>query len=177
MAYNISGAAGALGAEAIELRNWLLCFGCASEEFRVIVTNLDDWMATPPPPPWAAYRGLMACRLVALDKCLWVRPIGIGETLRRAITRLFMRAVGDQAKTACGSLQLCAGIEDDIEGATNTVAQTQQERNALVTEGGADEESTDARTAAAGGAESAGGAAAVGGVGEVSAPPEGRQTP
>ena len=29
----LSGAAGALGAEAMELRNWLLCFGCTSEEF------------------------------------------------------------------------------------------------------------------------------------------------
>ena len=28
---NISGAAGALGAEAVELRNWLLRFGCALE--------------------------------------------------------------------------------------------------------------------------------------------------
>ena len=31
VASNRSGAAGALGAEAIELRNWLLCFGCVSE--------------------------------------------------------------------------------------------------------------------------------------------------
>ena len=38
----ISGAAGALGAEAIELRNWLLCFGCASEELRVVVARLAD---------------------------------------------------------------------------------------------------------------------------------------
>ena len=28
---NISGAADALGAEAIELRNWFLSFGCATE--------------------------------------------------------------------------------------------------------------------------------------------------
>ena len=34
----LSSAAGALGAEAIELRNWLLCFRCASEELRVVVT-------------------------------------------------------------------------------------------------------------------------------------------
>ena len=51
VASKISGAAGALGAEAIELRNWLLCFRCASEELRVIVSSLSDWMATPFPPP------------------------------------------------------------------------------------------------------------------------------
>ena len=47
----LSGAAGALGAEAMELHNWLLCFGCASEDFRVVVSSLADWMANPPPPP------------------------------------------------------------------------------------------------------------------------------
>ena len=47
---NLSGAAGMLGAEAIDLRNWLLCFGCLSEELRVVVSRLADWMATPPPP-------------------------------------------------------------------------------------------------------------------------------
>ena len=36
----LSGAAGALGAEAMELRSWLLCFGCASQELRVIVASL-----------------------------------------------------------------------------------------------------------------------------------------
>ena len=30
VASKISGAAGALGAELIDLRNWLLCFGCSS---------------------------------------------------------------------------------------------------------------------------------------------------
>ena len=51
VASKISGAAGALGAEAIELRNWLLSFGCASEELRVVVARRADWMANPPPPP------------------------------------------------------------------------------------------------------------------------------
>ena len=59
VASKLSGAAGALGAEAMELRNWLLCFGSASEELRVFVASLADWMANSS-PPWAAYRTLMA---------------------------------------------------------------------------------------------------------------------
>ena len=47
---NISGAAGALGAKVIELRNWLLRFGYLSEEIRDVVSALADWMANPPPP-------------------------------------------------------------------------------------------------------------------------------
>ena len=46
----LSGTAGALGAESIELRNWLLCFECTLEEFRIVVSDLADCMANPPPP-------------------------------------------------------------------------------------------------------------------------------
>ena len=48
-ASKLYGAAGALGAEAMDLRNWLLRFGCASEEFRFVVASLADWMANSPP--------------------------------------------------------------------------------------------------------------------------------
>ena len=56
----------------------------------------------------------MACRLVALDKTTGVRPVVIGDTLRRALAKHVMREAGDQAKTVCGNLQLCAGIGDGI---------------------------------------------------------------
>ena len=54
--------------------------------------------------------------------------VGIGETLRWALAKLVMRVAGDQAKTACGNLQLCAGLEAGIEGATNAVGQRRLER-------------------------------------------------
>ena len=54
--------------------------------------------------------------------------MGIGETLRRALAKLVMRAAGDQAKTACGNLQLCAGLEAGIEGVTHSVGQRRVER-------------------------------------------------
>ena len=41
-ASKLSSAAGALGAEAIELKNWLLHFRCASEDLRVVVVILSD---------------------------------------------------------------------------------------------------------------------------------------
>ena len=63
----------------------------------------------------------MACCLVALDKQPGVRPVGIGEMLRRALAKLVMREAEDQEKTACGNLQLCVGLEAGIEGATHAV--------------------------------------------------------
>ena len=94
VASKLSGAARAIGAEAIELRNWLLRFRCASKELRVVVSSLADLMSNSH-PPWAANRALMACRLVALDKRPGVRPVGIGETLRRALAKLVMRSAGE----------------------------------------------------------------------------------
>ena len=122
----ISVAAGALGAETIELCNWLLCFGCLSEELRVVVTRLADWIANSS-PPWAAYCSLMTCCLVALDKKPGVRPVGIGEAIRRGLAKLVMREAGGYAKTACVNLQPCAGLKDGIEGATHAVGQQRLE--------------------------------------------------
>ena len=85
-----------------------------------------------------------------------------------------MREAGDQAKTVCGSLQLCVGLEAGIEGETHTVAQRRRERNVPEPEVGEDKESEGSeveRTAEVGGEESAGGKETVGGIGEVPRPP------
>ena len=70
----------------------------------------------------------MACSPVALEKRPGVRPVGIGETLRRALVKIVMRAEGDQAKTACGNLPLFTVLESGIEGATLAVGQRRRER-------------------------------------------------
>ena len=106
--------------EAMKIRNWILCFGCASEDFRVVLVRLSDWMSNFF-PPWAAYHTLMACCLVVLDKRPGVRPVRIGEKLRLALDKLDMRESGDQVKTACGNLQLCAVLEAGINGSTQAV--------------------------------------------------------
>ena len=54
--------------------------------------------------------------------------MGIGETLRQALSKIVMRAAGDQEKTACGNIQLCAGLEAGIEGATYAVGKWRIER-------------------------------------------------
>ena len=75
----------------------------------------------------------MACCLVSLDKVTWVRLIGIEETLCHAIAKLVIRAAVDQSNMVCGSVQLCAGLEAGIEGATHSMVQRRQERHALDT--------------------------------------------
>ena len=58
----------------------------------------------------------MSVRLCALDKCPGVRPVGVGETWRRATAKILLLVAGAQAKEACGIDQLCAGLEAGIEG-------------------------------------------------------------
>ena len=65
---------------------------------------------------------MMCCRLVALDKQPGVRPLGIGEVLRRAITKCALVVCGEDVKAACGSKNLCAGLEDGIEGVIHVVS-------------------------------------------------------
>ena len=79
-------------------------------------------------PPWAAHHALMVCRLLDLDKSTGVHPVGIGETLRQDLAKLVMRAAGDQAKTACGNIQLCAGLKAGIEGSKHDVGKRRLER-------------------------------------------------
>jgi hypothetical protein len=120
VAARLSGAAGPGGTDAVDLRNWLLRFGTASEGLRNELASWTSWLANSN-PPWAAYRALMACRLVALDKQPGTRPVGIGEIYRRLFTKCLLKAVGDQATAACGNFNLCAGLPAGIEGACHAI--------------------------------------------------------
>lgn len=115
VASRLSGSAGLGGVDSITLQQWLLKFGKASAELRKAVAEMTDWLANHS-PPWAAYRALMAGRLVALDKCPGVRPVGIGETWRRLFAKIVLLVAHNEAKEVCGIDQLCAGLESGIEG-------------------------------------------------------------
>ena len=120
VASRLSGSAGPGGADSVDLRNWLLRFGAESERLRSVLASLAEWLANTS-PPWAAYRALMAARLVALDKCPGVRPVGIGEIVRRLLAKCVLNVVGSQATAAAGNLNLCAGLPAGIEGAVHAM--------------------------------------------------------
>ena len=44
--------------------------------------------------------------------------MGIRDTLFRALSKLVLRAAGEQEKIDCGNLQMCKGPEIGIEGET-----------------------------------------------------------
>ena len=98
------------------LQHWLLRFGAASAELRLIVRDFVEWMGNGN-PPWAAYRAFMSGQLIALDKQPGIRPVGVGETLRCLMAKCLLKFSVPEAKSACGTTQLAGGLEARIEGA------------------------------------------------------------
>jgi hypothetical protein len=64
---------------------------------------------------------LLANRLIPLDKSPGIRPIGIGEVLRRIIGKTVIRFLQQDIQTSAGPLQLCVGQEAGCEAAIHVM--------------------------------------------------------
>ena len=64
-----------------------------------------------------------SCRLVAMDKCPGVRPIGIGEVVRRIIGKAILSVASQDIQQVTGALQLCAGQQAGCEAAIHAMRQ------------------------------------------------------
>ena len=73
---------------------------------RQIVRKFGDWMATGC-PTWASYRALISGRLIGLDKCPGVIPVGMRETWWRILDKCVLVVTGAVTKEACGTELLC----------------------------------------------------------------------
>ena len=71
-----------------------------------------------------ALEAYVACRLVPLDKKPGVRPIGIGEVVRRIIGKAILKVVGPAVESAVGRLQLCGGQAGGVEAAIHAIKST-----------------------------------------------------
>ena len=65
---------------------------------------------------------LFACRLIPLNKNPGLRPIGIGEILRRIIGKSVMYILKPNIIDSSGDLQLCAGQKLGCEAAVHSMA-------------------------------------------------------
>lgn len=59
---------------------------------------------------------------MALDKCPGVRPMGIGEVVRRIIGKAVLTVAGQQVQEVTGALQVCAGQRGGSEADDNSEA-------------------------------------------------------
>ena len=69
-------------------------------------------------------KAFLACRLIPLDKNPGLRPIGVGEVLRRIAGKVVMKVMKKDIKKAAGCLQLCAGQEAGCEAAIHAMLKT-----------------------------------------------------
>jgi len=63
----------------------------------------------------------VACRLIALDKCPGVRPIGVYEVVHRIVSKAALFVIHNDIQEAAGSHQLCAGQLAGVESAVHAV--------------------------------------------------------
>jgi hypothetical protein len=63
-----------------------------------------------------------SCRLIPLDKNPGIRPIGVGEVLRRIIGKTITSFLREDIKEAAGPLQVCAGYSAGAEAAIHAMS-------------------------------------------------------
>ena len=119
-ASKLHGAAGPSGVDAIMLKAWLTRHGCASQALRTELAKWAEMLATLP-PTYSKIRALNHTRLLAVDKEPGVRPIGCGEIWMRLFAGVILDQCKERARQACNNVQLCAGLQAGIEGATHAM--------------------------------------------------------
>ena len=90
-----------------------LCHALAAVGWRICSSNVhpDDLSA------------FVTCRLIPLNKCPGVRPIGVGEVPRRIIAKAVLNLFHLDILDAAGPLQVCAGQEGGCEAAVHAMHQ------------------------------------------------------
>ena len=121
-ALHTQGAAGLSGLDAYFWRRLCSSFKSASHDLchalaavgrRICSSNIhpDDLSA------------FVACRLIPLNKCPGVRPIGVGEVPRRIIAKAVLSLFRLDIQDAAGPLQVCAGQDGGCEAAVHAMRQ------------------------------------------------------
>ena len=122
---------GPSGVDALEWRRYLTAFGSRSESLCRTVAKIAVRLATEEQDS-TSLQTYNACRLIPLDKCPGVRPIGVGEVLRRIIGRTNVSCIQTDLKQLGGNQQLCMGQRCGIEHAIHSMRANFDENEAVL---------------------------------------------
>ena len=114
------GSHGTSGVDADDWRRWLSNFGQSSTNLCRTLASLARRLATEKVkeevlPPYNA------CRLIPLVKNPGVRPIGVGEIIRRISARVILYCISNDLEALGGNSQLCLGEKSGIEHAIHSL--------------------------------------------------------
>ena len=119
-ALRTKGAAGPSGIDAHVCRRLCTSFKSASNDLCHALTAIAKRLCTTFVNP-KGISPLLVCRLIALDKCPGIRPIGVCETPRRIIAKAVLFTTKYDLQDTAGPKQLCAGQIAGIEAAVHAV--------------------------------------------------------
>ena len=71
--------------------------------------------------------GYTSCRLIPSDKNPGIRPVGVGEVLRRIVGKTIAGFLKEEIKEAAGPLQVCAGHSAGSEATIHAMSQVFEE--------------------------------------------------
>ena len=114
----MTGSAGPSGCDVDQWKQILLSknFAHNGDELAISIANMAKILATEKIQDRNSIAPFIACRLIPLDKDPGIRPIGIGEVLRRLIGKAILKVLKTDIQNYVGCKQLCAGQEGGIEG-------------------------------------------------------------
>ena len=124
IAKDVSGSGGPSLVDAESLRHIICCnnFKAASEKLCQAISCMTKRLCTED-IEFSSVSHLMSCRLIPLMKeDDGIRPIGIGEVLRRIMAKSVARVLKRDITHTTGSLQTCSGIEGGIEASVHAMA-------------------------------------------------------
>nr|WNS50068.1 DOMON domain-containing protein [Halisarca dujardinii] len=107
IALHMSGSAGPSGLDAKAWKRLCSAFHNTSKDLCNALAKIARKICTTFVDP-QGLEAFTACRLIALDKDPGVRPIGVGETVRRLISKAILRVTKVEIQKVAGSSQLCA---------------------------------------------------------------------
>ena len=126
VALRVQGAAGPSGLDAACWRQMCTAFHGESDQLCEAMAKLPVRINTTYVDP-EGLTSFVACRLIALDKCPGVRPIGVGAVLRRIICKATLNLVREDVQNAVGPLQLCVGHDSGCEAAVHAMGTIYEE--------------------------------------------------
>lgn len=113
----MDGAAGPSGIDAAGRKRLCTSFSTHSADLYDAISCLARRICTTYVDP----KGLVTCRLIALDKYPGVRSIGIGETIRHIIGKVMSITLKADIQEAVGPIQLCASYDGGCEPAVHAI--------------------------------------------------------